>query len=271
MGASSSTTCSPPRSSCRRNMPISSRKKRRPTWRRDPRRVGSARREQQEERPIGRRGPHEPDGPLRQPVGRVLPHEHGRPLVDRPEIAIHGLPALVPLRDESVPPAWDVGKASERVPVEVLADEPRAIAGVVQPGREGEGLVEVRAVVVVLDAGVTRVPPGQQARAGGTTDRSVRERVRERHPSASASLELTIQPRHRLERPGALVVRDHDDHVGPPVGRCLGDRPDGCGDETDQRNEHRTRHPAAACGGAHSFRTFQMCSAGNALAHSSGA
>ena len=42
--------------------------------------------------------------------------------------------------------------------VEVLADEPRSVAGVVQPGRERGGFVEAVAVVVVQDAGV----PGER-------------------------------------------------------------------------------------------------------------
>ena len=41
--------------------------------------------------------------------------------------------------------------------------------------------------------------------------------------------------------------------------------------ECDERRQRRARHPPVGRGGAHSFRTFQMCSAGKARAHSSGA
>jgi hypothetical protein len=233
--------------------------------------VRSARREQEEERPGRRGGPHELDGLVRQPIGRVPAHEHGRSLVHGAEVAVDGLTGLVPLRDEPVPSERHVREPAERIPVEVLADERRAVAGLVEPGGERGGLFQVPAVVVVQDAGMTRVASAEQARSGGTAQGGIRERVRERHPPGVVANQLRPEPGHRFEGVCPLVVREHDDHVRPVTGTTLGDGPREPGAEPDERGEHRARHPAAGCGGAHSFRTFQMCSAGKARAHSRGA
>ncbi len=237
----------------------------------DPRRMRGARGEEEEER-LGRGSrAHEADRPLRQPVGGVATHEHRRSLVDRVEVAVDRHAGLVLLGQEPIPPGRDIRGSAEREPVEVLADETRPVAGPLQPGRERGGSVEDLAVVVVQDARVPGEQTGQQARPRGAAERCVRERVRELGPPRARSCELRAQPRHRRERARRLVVGQHDDHVRPIVGApAVGGEHDGA-PEPDQREEGRAGHPTAGRAGTHSFRTFQMCSAGNARAHSSGA
>ena len=231
-----------------------------------------ARSEQQEERPGSGRGPHEVDRSLGEPIRRVAAHEHRRALVDGVEVTVDRHPRLVLLRHEAVPAGRDEREPAERVAVQVLAHETRPVARVVQPRGEGGGGVEPVTVTVVEDAGVSGVQTRQQARPRGAAQRRVRERVRELGPSRARAGELGPEPRHPREGAGPLIVGQDDDHVRPVVGadgRGLrhGDR----GHEGRKREERRAGRPTAGRPRPHSFRTFQMCSAGNARAHSSGA
>ena len=78
--------------------------------------------------------------------------------------------------------------------------------------------------------------------------------------------ELRREPRHRREGARSLVVGQDDDHVGSVVGAFAWLRSEDRRAEPGQRDEGRPGHPTAGRRGTHPFRTFQMCSAGNARA-----
>ena len=237
----------------------------------DPRSVRGTRREQEEERLRRGRAPYESDRAVREPIGRVATDEDGRPLVDGVEVPIHRRSGLVPLRQEPVPARRHEREPPERVPVQVLPHEARAVALVVEPRGERGRRVEPRTVPVVEDAGVPSEQARQQARPRRAAQRCVGERVRELRPPRAGAGELRREPRHRREGARSLVVGEDDDHVGSVVGAFVRLRSDERRAEPDERDERRPGHPTAGRREPHSFRTFQMCSAGNARAHSRGA
>ena len=176
--------------------------------------VRRRRRELEEQRPGG--VPDERDRLVREHLGRVVPRtvpERVEGPVDRQGV-VDG--RRVHERHPPVPTRRDVaGHRRVLVPVDVLAEQPRPVARVVQPRRERRAVVEPlepteRRDLSVDEVGVG-VVAGQDARAAGTAERVHDERVGERHAPAGESLR---KDRHRPQGVPALVVGHDQDDVG---------------------------------------------------------
>ena len=187
----------------------------------DPRSVWRAGREVEEVRSVARLRSHEVDRVLAEPIGRVaagvVAHEQRHALVDQVVALVRRSLVGVALGDPPVPPARDMGAACPRVLVQVLADQRGLVARVVEPGGKGVGFVEVDAVTVAFDAGVVRVPTGQDRRARRAAERRTEERSREPQPPSLGIEDLRLEPGHRRGTRGKAVVRlivgNDQDHV----------------------------------------------------------
>ncbi|GBC87718.1 hypothetical protein HRbin12_01735 [bacterium HR12] len=217
--------------------------------RRDRRTVGRRWGEVEEQRPRGLA--HE---------RRRRPGEHGRRVVlRRLAVPAHGpvdrerVPVVLRV-DEGhppVPPGRHVpGEPGVLVPVEVLAEQPRRVPGVVEPGREGRVVPEPLEPTVgrdlAVDARGVRVAAGEDRGPARAADRVDDEGVGE---ARAAPDELALHGRHGPERVGALVVGDEEHDGGGRVGtRGLGPG-GGCGirdERGDDRRGGRERPPRAA-------------------------
>ena len=171
---------------------------------------------------------HERDGLVRQHLRRVVVRTMSE-LAERPvdrQGVIHLRRAHE--RHPPVPAGWDVaGHRRVLVTIEVLAEEPRSVAGIVQPRRERRAVVEPLEPAerrdLPVDEGRVRVVAGEDAGPARAAERVHDERVRERH---APSLQALGQDRHRPQGIEALIV-GHDENdvredrgrgrLGPPV------------------------------------------------------
>jgi hypothetical protein len=177
-----------------------------------------------------------------------------------------------------VPAGWDRERIVFAVAVQVLAHEPGVVPGVVEPGRERVGRIEVAITVVVrADPSVVRVAAGQVGRPRRTAEREAHEAVRERRP-LSRELRLNVGHERRVRR-GRVVEHDHNDIRRLLVGsdRCRDAKQrDHCheGCETLPMHSHPRNSPCepapsrpASCGyepggrySAERFETSSICS-----------
>ena len=167
--------------------------------RRRPRRMRRARREVEEEGPLGRGRPEEIHGTVGEQVGGVRGgrvarlHRHG--LVDEPEVRVRRVGGRIAFDDPAVPPGRDERPAVERVQVEVLPDQTGEVAGLVQPCGDRLRVVEALTVIVRRDVRVPAELARKDRRARGTAQRRLDERLREPQPVAVAVADLRLQPR----------------------------------------------------------------------------
>ena len=151
--------------------------------RRRPRRVRRARREQRKYGPVLGGGPHEADRLASEQIGGVAlragPPVSGTPWsTQRIAVVRGGLATGCPCATHRSQPGGMYGASAERVAVQVLPDQPRAVAGVLQPDRDRVGLVEQ-----VGRRRLSRTPvwrgyrPVRMRRARGTAQRRADERV----------------------------------------------------------------------------------------------
>jgi hypothetical protein len=134
--------------------------------------------------------------------------------------------------------------------VDVLAEEARAVAAVVEPCRQGGSLVEGRVPaheVVVPHACAVGIVAGQDACPGGAAERVGDEA---RPESDAPSGDAVEQRRHRRKRIGALVVGDDQQDVGTlhHLGR-RGGRGGWTSGHGADRHEERYREPQADLAG----------------------
>ncbi len=162
-------------------------------------------------------------------VGALVRHQPTVVVERGVEVAVGAPVELRALLDPAVdralpvaPAGWHVaqrGPSARRpldaVPVEVLAEERRVVAGAVEPHRERPPVPEGREAVrrgVRPDVVVVGVLTGEERRAGRTAQRLRGERVGEPHAL------VADQPPHVRHEPQVVVagvVGHHHDHVGP--------------------------------------------------------
>ena len=116
-------------------------------------------------------------------------------------------------RDPSVPARWDVARqGGALVGVDVLAEQARPVAGVVQPRGEGRSVSErgerAERRGLPVDPGRVRVVARQDAGPARTAQRVRHERVGERD---AAIHQFSSHDRHRAEGVPPLVI-GHDQH-----------------------------------------------------------
>jgi hypothetical protein len=125
-------------------------------------------------------------------------------------------------RDPAVPPGRDVGAA---VTVQVLADQGRLVAGVVEPRGDRRGIPKIvesaHESAVLVHPGRVRVGAAQDARPARAAERIRHEAVRE---GDAASHELLADDGHVGERVPALVVGEDEDDVRLSRGGRRGER-----------------------------------------------
>ncbi len=180
-----------------------------------------------EERPVaGRPALDQVDGLVAHHVGDVAVVGARAPVVVEARAVV-----AVGVGDRRAPVVPAAHPARARgVGVQRLADEPGAVAGVVQPGREvllgvvaGEGLVAAVGPAVVAHAVVLGVLPGEDLRARRAAQRVRADRVGELRARLG---EQAPRQRHVLQLGVGLVVGAEQDDVGagaPGVGD-VGDR-----------------------------------------------
>ena len=160
-----------------------------------------------------------------------LVREHGRGVVGRPASEAAERPAVDHLvavvgggveHEPPVPPGRDVVRRRTPVQVQVLAEDPGAVARRVERRRERGAVVErgesAMGRTVPPDVVRVGVRPGEDARAARAAERIGHDGVGECHP---ARTEKVSHVRHRPQGVVALVV-GHDQH--DVRGRCRGGR-----------------------------------------------